>query len=319
VAVLPDGSSVLTGEFEQTAVFDPSGPNETRLTVTSGFNNIFIARYNPDGSLAWARKDGTTNSSSGGNDIGVLPDGSIRIVGYFTGTTTFGTGETNNVTLTSPPGTGGGYRSAGFVAAYNSDGSFAWVKESGKRANGLAMLTDGKVFVTGSFEASFTFGLGEPNETMISSKGGTDIYVARYGLDGLLAWARSAGSPDDLGYEEGRAIAALPDGSTFVTGGFLGTSVFGEAEANETTLTSAEFLDVFVSRYSATGSLVWAKSAQGISTNGYEAGTGVALTEDGSPLVTGRIRGAVVFGQGELNETVFNTTTYQMFIARYNP
>ena len=310
---------MVTGEFEQTAVFDLGGPNETRLTVASGFNNIFIARYNPDGSLAWARKDGATNSSSGGNDIGILPDGSIRVVGDFAGITTFGAGETNNVTLTSPPHPAGGYYSSGFVAAYNSDGSFAWVNESGEHANGLALLTDGTVFVTGSFMNSFTFGLGEPNETMLSSKGGRDIYVARYGLDGLLAWARSAGSSEDLGYEAGRAIAALLDGSNFVTGGFVGTSVFGEAEANETTLTSAEYLDVFVSHYSATGSLVWAKSVQGISTNGAEAGTGIAVTADGSPLVTGGIRGAVVFGQGELNETVFNTSIYQMFIARYNP
>ena len=131
VAILPDGSSLVTGEFEQTAIFEPGGPNETHLTVASGFNNIFIARYNSDGSLAWARKDGVTNSASGGNDIGVLPDGSIRVAGYFAGTATFGEGETTAVTVSSPPHPAGGYYSAGFVAAYDSDGAFEWVKGIG--------------------------------------------------------------------------------------------------------------------------------------------------------------------------------------------
>ena len=37
-------------------------------------------------------------------------------------------------------------------------------------------------YVTGQFEESTTFGDGETNETILSSAGSSDIFVAKYGV-----------------------------------------------------------------------------------------------------------------------------------------
>ena len=55
--MLSDGSSLVTGMFGGTATFGPGEPEETTLTPAGGAN-IFVARYNPDGTLAWAKRAG---------------------------------------------------------------------------------------------------------------------------------------------------------------------------------------------------------------------------------------------------------------------
>ncbi len=48
VDLLSDGSAVVTGTFSGTATFGPGQANETQLTP-AGEEDIFIAKYNPDG------------------------------------------------------------------------------------------------------------------------------------------------------------------------------------------------------------------------------------------------------------------------------
>ena len=51
VSVLSDGSAVVTGYFNGTATFGPGEANETTLT-SAGDDDVFIAKYHPDGTLA---------------------------------------------------------------------------------------------------------------------------------------------------------------------------------------------------------------------------------------------------------------------------
>ncbi|HEX9744095.1 MAG TPA: hypothetical protein VGB30_01600, partial [bacterium] len=105
------------------------------------------------------------------------------------------------------------------------DGNLIWAKRAGggfsDYGNGIAALSDNSTVVTGYFHSSSTFGEGEPNETTLVSKGGADIFIARYNPDGTLAWAKRAGGASS-GY--GYAIAALSDNSTVVTGYFVDTA-----------------------------------------------------------------------------------------------
>jgi prepilin-type N-terminal cleavage/methylation domain-containing protein len=50
IATLSDGSSIMTGDFQGTAVFGQSESNQTSLVSTGG-SEIFIAKYNSDGEL----------------------------------------------------------------------------------------------------------------------------------------------------------------------------------------------------------------------------------------------------------------------------
>ncbi|MCX6357762.1 MAG: hypothetical protein NT045_07830, partial [Candidatus Aureabacteria bacterium] len=81
IASLTDGSALVTGGFRGTATFGPGEANEATL-ISAGDRDIFIARYNPDGTLAWAKRAGGTNWD-GGNAIAALADSSALVTGYF--------------------------------------------------------------------------------------------------------------------------------------------------------------------------------------------------------------------------------------------
>ncbi|MCX6645199.1 MAG: hypothetical protein NTY09_02400, partial [bacterium] len=247
ITTLPDDSTVVTGTFADSATFGPGEPNQTVLT-TAGIFGFFIACYNPDGTLAWAKRAGGDDHNYG-NGITTLSDNSTVVTGRFEHSATFGEGEANQTVLTSA----GWYDI--FIARYNPDGTLTWAKSAGgaswDEGNGITALPDNSTVVTGWFEESATFGPGEPNQTVLTSAGGYDIFIARYNPDGTLAWARSAG--DSLnGYyagDFGFGITALPDNSTVVTGIFEGSAIFGQGEPNETALISAGFKDMFIAHF----------------------------------------------------------------------
>ncbi len=93
-------------------------------------------------------------------------------------------------------------------------------------------------------------------------------------------------------------------GHSYVTGSFRGSATFGPGETNETTLTSAGGIDIFVAKYDAAGALVWAKRAGG---TGSDFGRGTAVDGSGNSYVTGFFgafgSAAATFGPGETNET----------------
>jgi len=239
ITTLSDDSTVVTGRFTGEATFGPGEPNQTVLT-SDGPGDIFIARYNPDGTLAWAKRAGGSSYDEG-YGITTLSDNSTVATGRFFGSATFGPGEINQTVLTS----------AGefdiFIARYNPDGTLAWAKRAGGAdydiGLGITTLSDNLMVVTGYFYGSATFGPSEPNQTVLTSAGGEDIFIARYNPDGTLAWAkRSGGVSSDYGW----GITTLSDNSTVVTGVFYDSATFGPGEPNETILTSAGGLDIFI-------------------------------------------------------------------------
>jgi hypothetical protein len=138
-----------------------------------------------------------------------------------------------------------------FIARYNADGTLAWVRQAiATRGGGVfirvAAFPDGSAAVTGSFIGTATFGPGEDNQQMLTSRGSEDIFIARYNANGTLAGVRQAG---ENGSAAGFDIAAFPNGSVAVTGMFTGTATFGSGEANQQTLTATGASDIFVLKY----------------------------------------------------------------------
>jgi len=313
VAALSDNSTVVTGLFNLTATFGPGESNQTVL-VSSGNDEIFIARYNPDGTLAWA-KQVYGPSVDNGCAITALSDDSTVVSGSFMGEAIFGQGEPNETSLTSTGETNI------FVARYNPNGTLAWAKRAGGDsidcASAVTALGDDSIAVTGYFMESATFGPGEPNETVLeaASYSDIDIFVARYNSNGTLAWAKRAGGIDD---ENGAAITALSDDSMVVTGCFMGTTEFGEGEPNCTYLMSAGYRDIFVARYNPDGTLLWAKRAGGSTYD--DGGFAVASLSDDSSVITGYFNNKATFGEGEPNETELWgwASSDDVFVARYN-
>jgi hypothetical protein len=246
ITTLSDNSTIVTGSFSGSATFGLTEPNQTTLNSAGSHSDIFIARYNSNGTLAWAKRAGGVGYQES-YGITTLSDNSTVVTGFFgyLGSATFGPGELNQTVLVST----GAHNI--FIARYNPDGTLAWVKQAGGLngdfGNGITTLSDNSTVVTGRFGApsggSATFGAGEPNETTLASPSGVATFVARYNPDGTLAWAKRAGG------SEGNGITSLSDNSTVVTGYFGGSTTFGPGEPNETVLTSAGGMDIFVARF----------------------------------------------------------------------
>jgi uncharacterized delta-60 repeat protein len=307
-----DGTSIVTGSFTNTAVFGEGETNATTL-VSAGSRDIFVAKYNPNGDLVWAKRAGSTGGAEYGFGLAVNTDGSVLVTGYFEGSATFGQGETNVTTLVSGGGTDA------FIAKYNANGTLAWAKRIGGNSSewgyGISNNIDGTFVITGVFlSGSVIFGQGEVNETTLSLAGGYDMYIAKYSAEGDLLWAKSAGG---TGFDWGRDIVMHSDGSSTVKGFFSSTAIFGQGETNQTSLVSAGgSSDLFIAKYNSNGTLAWARRAGG---TGGDTGRGIAKNSDGSVVVVGDFTGTAIFGQGETNETsLISAGDTDIFIAKYN-
>jgi hypothetical protein len=169
LAVLPQGSFLITGSYRGATVFGSGEPNETRLVADYG---IYLALYNPDGTLEWVRSTGGDFDNSR-NLISVSSEGSFVVAGNLAGTDTFGEGEDNEITFFTVD-------TGNFIARYNQDGSLLWAKNLGT-TNGIhaiALLADGSSLITGNFGGTVTFGAGEPNETTLNGQY-YDIYLMK--------------------------------------------------------------------------------------------------------------------------------------------
>jgi len=328
VLALPDGSCIATGYFVNDATFGPFANASNTVLYSSSLDreDCFIARYDPNGTLIWARSAGGEGYDYA-EGIDGWADGSAIITGRFgewgSFDATFGMGD-DNETLLSPIGQGDI-----FTAKYNPDGTICWAKNAGGshdlRPSGsdVAVLDDGYSLVTGSFQDNATFGKGEVNEITLYSAGRSDIFIAKYGPDGSLAWVTQAGGAEGDG---ARSIDVISDGSILLTGGFSIDAVFGAGGLNATTLQATAGpiykSDIFVARYNSDGTLNWARSAGGA---GGEYGKGISALSDGSFFVVGLYGSSnysAVFGSGEANETTLepnNGSNYGVFIARYRP
>ncbi|MEM0898223.1 MAG: SBBP repeat-containing protein, partial [Verrucomicrobiota bacterium] len=99
----------------------------------------------------------------------------------------------------------------------------------------------GSTYVVGTFESSAlnltrfedTVGDGEDdsveqvNQQSLNTAGGKDVFVAKYGANGSLEWARRAGGGGD---DVGTGIAVDKDNNVFIAGYFSQTASFGGSQ-----------------------------------------------------------------------------------------
>jgi len=228
-------------------------------TVSSaGGDDIFLAKYDLNGTNLWVRAAGGT-SDDFGYSIAVDNAGNIYLCGKFSGTATFY--GTSNISLNALGG------SEIFVAKYDTDGQVLWAKKAGGTNNDEAagISTDGvNVYVTGSYQGIATFGL----LPALSSLGNNDIFIASYNAaTGAENWVVSGGGTGD---DKGYAIA-IDTGFIYATG-YYGNSCTFQNQAG--TLTNNGNHDMFLVKYNFSGSGQWMRRAGG---NDIDEGLSVAV------------------------------------------
>jgi hypothetical protein len=145
----------------------------------------------------------------------------------------------------------------------------------------------------------------------------SDLFVAALNGDGTLAWAKRAGG---RGWDAAYAVALDTSGSAAVVGTYGGpanaSATFGPGEPGQTVLPSGNSYEVFVARYDASGSLMWARNGTGPSD--YDEAYGVAISADQSVTAVGRFAESMTFNPGQPNAiTLTAPANTAAFIARW--
>lgn len=277
------GNCYVTGGFRDFCEFDT-----THIWASDGLD-IFVQKFDGAGNQLWVERAGGCWDEHG-NRIFVGENNHLWISAYFYGRTAAGStvigtaGDRDALFLhMTSDGTLEGFKHLGGPGV--DSGQDAWID------------AEGQMYIAGAFSNTVNFG----NTVSLTSLGGQDFYVAKYGPDGGAIWARrGGGTADDYGW----AVAVTPLGDVFHSGPFQSIGVFGD-----TVLISSGDFDVAVVKYDASGDFQWARKMGGV---GYDYNYDLTTDLLGNVYVVGHFDGTATFD----DTTIFGAGGWDFFVAK---
>ncbi|MGB6037690.1 MAG: hypothetical protein WBG42_15550, partial [Cryomorphaceae bacterium] len=249
IEVDSDGFIYVTGVFEETVDFDPSG-NMFELT-SSGGQDIFVLKLSPEGALVWAKAMGSPGyeeAVSIGSDL----NGNVYISGYFLENGDYDPGE-GVFELSSNGG------QDAFVVKLDENGTFQWAHNFGGTEQELVLGMDvnpeGDTFITGLFASTVDFDPSEEVEER-SPINNRDGYVLKLNTNGEFVYATVFGGN---GATTAWDVAIDSEGNAFAAGGFTGEFSTGLSAP----VSSIGFEDAFVTKIDPLGDVEWTSVIQG--------------------------------------------------------
>lgn len=287
------GNIIVVGYFQSASIsFDGITLIGNNTSV-----DLFIVKYDPSGSVLWAKSVYNTGMDIA-QQVEVDGNDNIIIAGRTSSSSlTFGTTTLTNTSGFNSP----------FVVKYNSAGNVIWAKIAvcQSHAYALALAIDGNnnIFVSGYF-SGMSIGFG----TQIVYGGfSEDIFLTKYDSNGNVVWAKGEGSD----YQEW-CVSLSVDGS----GNLLMTGIFNSSSLmfGSTTLTNAGQQDAFIVKYNNDGTVLWAKQAGG-TLDDYPGG--IVADAIGNVYLIGTYKSSSInFGITTLNNSYLNYE--DVFLAKFN-
>jgi hypothetical protein len=306
VAADRNGNILITGSYVGTLF---SGTNLLTSTGPSPNNNVFVAKYNPSGTLLWTRQGGG-NFDDVGQGLGIDAADNYYVTGFFTDQATFGT---NIISRSGAVGM--------FLARYTSTGTVSWVRQSqpGDGDNSgvaVAVQTNGISYTIGNFTGS-NIVFGSINVTNHGTR--QDIFIVKHDTNGTPLWAKGAGGSGTngtyscciAGIDSGDAIALDPSNNVFVAGTFTATAEFGTNILVAST-TNGNAQNVYLAKYDTNGNVLWVRQ----STNALKDTSvgGVGTDSAGEAYLVGFFSDKITFG----NSNHVSLGSGDIFLTRWS-
>ncbi len=277
------GYIYLCGTFIDTVDFDPGPSTYNLASITSGYEETYVAKFDTNGAFIWARHfAGTSNQQP--YALAVDKAGNAYVTGYFTTTVDFDPGSGASPLMAS------GSSQDMFVCRINNDGSFGWVKQIGGGNDELGRLIacgDGAIYTA---ESVFT-------------GSGFNTYLLKLDGAGNTLWTRLV-SP--LGVS---AIRADNMGSIYITGTFTGTRDFDLSTSGTHTLTAGGAYQQYVMKTDTGLAFQWVLATQGAGTSNCNPND-ISVDAAGAMYLTGTFSGQVDFDPSPAVDTQAPDTSF---------
>jgi hypothetical protein len=312
VALDNSGNIYVVGSYGGTMDFDP-GPGIDERTSSDG-SDLFLSKFNQEGVFQWALTWGGPGYDEF-RDITIDNNGCILVTGEFSGVVDFDPGPG-----VYDQGVDGDHRP--FISKFDSDGNFLWaitwgsdiLKSSGD-CRGITCDSSGNVYATGCFGSVVDFDPG-PGEALRDPLY-FDAYLTKYSSDGSYQWVQTWSLVDDSGSNTvtGSDIIAPSWGGVYVVGYFGGTCDFDPTDGVDEH--ASEGRSAFMSRFTSSGTFLWALTWGGISNPGSDFGPSIASDTSGSVYVGWYFKGIKDFDPGD-GVLEYKSQGIDAFLSKFN-
>lgn len=284
------GNVYVAGLVNAPALFDAD-------TVAAHFADVFIAKYDPAGSVQWIRTGGNELIDQA-NDIITDAAGNSYVTGFFRTNALFPSVEFDGQSLS------GQGSSDLFVAKYDVNGALHWIRTGGgplaEEGRGVALLPSGNIVVSGYFQGTAYF-----SGDTLESAGASDVLLLCYSSTGELLWSQRDGGPGD---DRANKLTSLSNGDVALVGSFQQTATIGGDQ-----LSAAGLGDLFVARYDESGNGIWAARAGSDVAFAQDEAFDIDTANNGDLLVCGEVAGVSDF----TGQTITPNGGIDLFVARY--
>ena len=218
--------------------------------TNAGYYDIFLTKFNSEGTKLWTKQLGTVESDYGRSAI-TDSNGNIYVTGYTHGNLdgNINAGEADI-----------------FIIKFDSEGTKLWTRQWGTDSIDISLSisidSNDKIYVTGKTNGV----LGDSNA------GDYDVFLAKFNSEGSKLWTRQWGTDSgDFSY----SVAVNNSGNIFVTGCTL-----GNLDGN----TNAGSYDIFLTKFSSEGTKLWTEQN---GTTEEDHSKAVAVDNYGTIYITG--------------------------------
>jgi len=292
------GNVYVAGKYEE------DGAMFSGTTVPcAGNHDMYLVKYNSSGGLVWIR---TAGGVLGDYAHAMTTDHTnyIYVAGEIEGAGDVITFPGSSQTLTAV-----GDNDI-FLAKYDMSGTLLWTKSAGgfggEKALGVTYDNAGNVYICGNFKETFTWG-GTTLTPM--APGERDIFIAKYDANGNFQWVKTAGS---TGRDEALSIQCNAAGEIYVCGMHSDGANFSGTVLTTPLTPTGHYMNAFLAKYAADGSMIWVKSAGG---DYDDVAWSLTLDNAGKVFVTGEFNAYALFDTHALT----TTGAADVFVACYDP
>ncbi len=293
VTVGPDGKIIVAGTIDNHVIFEGIS-----IDVSE---NLFMASYNSDGTINWARPYGAINPLQTDTEVGVDQNNHI----YWVGQTALQSADISVFdTISLTPSVG-----ATFLGKFDTKGDVIWLNLYGgsdpddfsniSARNLVVDRSDNSVSILGNFTDTVTIG----GRTLIEpSVFGNHLFLAKFDAQGSLQWAKQSHGvadriiPNDLALnDEGDLFVVMEAASS------QGLAQFTIGEGNHVQqVTINGELNGVLAKYQGNGEAAWMKGISGFEASPIQT---VIATGSNTAVIGGYFTNDIQIGGTSLTST----------------